>query len=145
MLLTLFSTNIALFSINQNKQSFDVNLMSQSPREWKLGPITRAQRKKLKIHEDNGMASGRQGLEDHTLSRTVGSTLPSSVGLGRKTCLIHIIVHYLKFSHYAANHAIFVAFQGNDIVHVIEYNLMKGLPWITLIKILTLPLEDRDS
>ncbi|KAI5683107.1 hypothetical protein M9H77_04335 [Catharanthus roseus] len=35
----------------------DENRMSQSPMEWKLGPITRAQRKKLKIHEDNGMIS----------------------------------------------------------------------------------------
>ncbi|KAI5649093.1 hypothetical protein M9H77_35098 [Catharanthus roseus] len=32
----------------------DLNRMSQSPMELKLGPITRAQRRKLKILEDNG-------------------------------------------------------------------------------------------
>ncbi|KAI5664034.1 hypothetical protein M9H77_23357 [Catharanthus roseus] len=31
--------------------------MSQSPIEFKLGSITRAQRKKLKIHEDNDMVA----------------------------------------------------------------------------------------
>ncbi|KAI5652471.1 hypothetical protein M9H77_29658 [Catharanthus roseus] len=35
----------------------DVKRMGQSPMELKLGPITKAQRRRLKIHEVNGMVS----------------------------------------------------------------------------------------
>ncbi|KAK0582156.1 hypothetical protein LWI29_022162 [Acer saccharum] len=44
----------------------------------------------------------------------------------------------IKFVHFTANLAILEAFEGHDCVHVVDFNLMHGLQWPTLIQALAL-------
>ncbi|KAI3986320.1 hypothetical protein MKX01_002165 [Papaver californicum] len=45
---------------------------------------------------------------------------------------------FLKFAHFTANQAILEAFEGHDYVHLIDFNLVHGLQWPSLIQALAL-------
>ncbi|KAK1561082.1 hypothetical protein Q3G72_034246 [Acer saccharum] len=44
----------------------------------------------------------------------------------------------IKFVHFTANLAILEAFKGHDCAHIVDFNLMHGLQWPTLIQALAL-------
>ncbi|KAI5680668.1 hypothetical protein M9H77_01895 [Catharanthus roseus] len=48
---------------------------------------------------------------------------------------------YLKFTHFTVNRAILEALQGHDVIHVIDFSLMQGLQWPSLIQALALRPE----
>ncbi|KAG9148809.1 hypothetical protein Leryth_023392 [Lithospermum erythrorhizon] len=73
--------------------------------------------------------------------------LPSPCGLGLSGSVYEseILYHHfyeaspcLKFGHFIANQAILEGFDGFDNVHVIDFNIMQGLQWPTLIQALAL-------
>ncbi|KAJ7560965.1 hypothetical protein O6H91_03G007800 [Diphasiastrum complanatum] len=50
--------------------------------------------------------------------------------------ILHEICPYIKFAHYTANQAILEAFENEDRLHILDFDIMEGLQWPPLMEAL---------
>ncbi|KAJ7531377.1 hypothetical protein O6H91_14G052700 [Diphasiastrum complanatum] len=56
--------------------------------------------------------------------------------------ILHEICPFIKFAHYTANQAILEAFQEEDRLHIVDFDIMEGLQWPPLMEALASRSDD---